>query len=102
MDSHFHYATVSEAISELRQKGFTHDFNLQMDCLECDGVCFRPKDFEIVHVYRYEGNSDPGDEAAVYAIESASGLKGLLVTGYGPSADSVNAEMLQKLSYNVN
>jgi hypothetical protein len=101
MDNHFHYATISEAIRELRQRGFDRDFNLKMDCLECGGACFRPNDFEIVEVYRYEGNSDPGDEAAVYAVESSSGIKGLLVTGYGPSAEDVNAEMLQKLSYHV-
>jgi hypothetical protein len=28
-----HYATVSEAIEQLRQKGFTMDFNLEKNCI---------------------------------------------------------------------
>ena len=93
-----HYATVSEAISELRKKGYTTDFNLEENCLVCHPEKFHPEDFSIVDVYRYEGNTDPADEASVYAIESVTGLKGILVTGYGASADSLSAAMLEKLS----
>lgn len=93
-----HYATVSEAIEQLRKKGFTKDFNLEENCIVCDPDKFNAKDFEIVDVYRYEGNTDPADEATVYAIESKSGIKGILVTGYGISADSMSTEILNKLS----
>jgi hypothetical protein len=54
-------------------------------------------EFEIVDVYRYEGNSDPGDEATVYAIQSKEGLKGVLVTGYGASSDKASDDILKKL-----
>lgn len=93
-----HYATVSEAIEQLRKKGFTKDFNLEENCIVCFPDKFNAKDFEIVDVYRYEGNTDPADEATVYAIESKSGIKGILVTGYGISADSMSTEILNKLS----
>jgi len=33
----------------------------------------------------------------VYAIESKSGLKGILVTGYGASSDTISTEILEKL-----
>jgi hypothetical protein len=33
----------------------------------------------------------------VYAIKSKTGIKGVLVTGYGPSADSMSADILEKL-----
>jgi hypothetical protein len=36
-----------------------------------------PQKYEIKHIYRYEGNTDPGDEAVVYGIQSKSGKKGL-------------------------
>jgi hypothetical protein len=29
-----------------------------------------PQKYEIKHIYRYEGNTDPGDEAVVYGIQS--------------------------------
>jgi hypothetical protein len=92
-----HYATVSEAIEQLRQKGFTMDFNLEKNCIVCHPDKFNPDDFEIVDVYRYEGDTDPADEATVYAIESKTGLKGILVTGYGISTDTMSAEILAKL-----
>ena len=92
-----HYATVSEAINELRKKGFTVDFNLEVNCIVCHPEKFNPEDFKIVDVYRYEGDTDPSDEAAVYAIESKTGLKGILVTGYGSSMDSMSAAILDKL-----
>jgi hypothetical protein len=93
----FHYETVSEAINELRKNGYTVDFNLSENCLVCHPEKFNINEFEIVDIYRYEGNTDPSDEATVYAIESKSGLKGVLVTGYGISTDSMSEEMLSKL-----
>ena len=99
MQRAFHYATVTDAISELRKQGFLVDFNLKENSLEADSVKFTSEEFEILDVYRYEGNSDPADEATVYAIESQSGLKGILVTGYGVSSDTVSAQMLRKLHY---
>lgn len=92
-----HYDTVSKAIEELRKQGFTTDFNLEKNCIVCHPETFRPEDFEIVDVYRYEGDSDPADEATVYAIESKTGLKGILVTGYGISTDGMSTEILSKL-----
>lgn len=97
MEPTYHYATVSEALAELRQKGFSVDFNLEENCIVCNTGKFNPDEFEITEVYRYEGNTDPADEATVYGIESASGLKGVLVTGYGISGDSMSTELLKKL-----
>jgi len=72
----YHYATVSKALEELGQKGFTTDFNIQEK-----RIIDNPNDFEIVHIYRYEGESDPGDEATVYGIRASDGEKGVFVAG---------------------
>jgi len=92
-----HYATVSEAITALRKQGFTRDFNLEENCIVCHPDRFGHDEFEIVDVYYYEGNTDPADEATVYAIESKSGIKGILVTGSGMDTNSVTREILEKL-----
>lgn len=92
-----HYDTVSKAVKALQQKGYTTDFRLEENKLICLTDEFQAGEFDIVDVYRYEGDSDPADEASVYAIESKSGLKGILVTGYGASADSFSTELLSKL-----
>jgi hypothetical protein len=92
-----HYGTVTDAIKAFREQGFILDFNLAENCIVCNSEKFIPEDFEIVDVYRYEGNSDPADEAVVYALESKSGLKGILVAGYGASSDAMSTSMLEKL-----
>lgn len=93
------YDTVSAAVNGLKARGYTTDFNLSENCLICnEEQRHEPEDLEIVEVYRFEGNTDPADEAVVYAIESRKGKKGVLVTGYGTSADGMSAEMAQKLA----
>lgn len=96
------YDTVSEAVNGLKKRGFSTDFNLQKNCIVCNTGKFDPDDFEIVEVYRFEGNSDPADSAVVYGIESNDGLKGILVSGYGISAEGMSAEMARKLSLHRN
>src|SRR3984893_1135168 len=93
------YDTVTEAIKGLRQRGYSIDFNLEFDKISCPDlpVSLAPSEFEITEVYRFEGNSDPADEAVVYAIESKHGQKGVLVNGFGISADDASDEMVQKL-----
>jgi len=89
----YHYATVSKALEELYAKGFTVDFNLQED-----RIINNPDDFEIAHIYRYEGITDPGDEATVYGIQAKNGEKGVFVAGHETYADSKAAKLLHELS----
>lgn len=92
------YDTVTEALQGLNKRGYTLDFNLMENCLICGQHRLNTSEFEITEVYRFEGSTDPSDEAVVYAIESHQGLKGVLVTGYGVSAEGMGAEMAQKLT----
>lgn len=99
MDTHYHYATVTHAINALREKGFTEDFNLEENCIASKPGKFTHEEFEITEVYRYEGDSDPADEATVYGIISSTGVKGVLVTGYGMSSDAMSTAILKKLTF---
>jgi len=96
------YDTVSQAVDDLKQRGYTLDFNLKGSCLECGEQNFNPKDFEITEFHRFEGNSDPGDEAVVYAIESHNGLKGILVNAFGVYSEPLSDDMIKKLSFQKN
>jgi hypothetical protein len=99
MKQQFHYATITEAIKMLHQQGYVLDFNIREDKLVTGSVEYHADDFEIADLYRYEGASDPADEATVYALISKAGLKGLLVSGYGVSSDSASEETLKRLHY---
>jgi len=89
----YHYATVSKALEELAEKGYTVDFNIQED-----RIINSPHDFQIMHVYRYEGESDPGDEATVYGIKSSTGEKGVFVAGLSTFTEKSAAMVLNELS----
>ena len=94
------YATLSEAINDLTKEGYTHNFNIKEDCIECSGINLQlqPDDFEIDRVFRFQEMSDVDNESILYAISSIQGnLKGLLVNAYGIYADSASAELIAKL-----
>lgn len=98
----YSYDTLSQAISGLRSRGYTTDFNLSENCLICNGTRFDVNDFEIVETYRFEGASNPDDSSILYAIESNKGDKGLMVSAYGMYAEGMSAEMAKKLALHRN
>ena len=96
------YDTLTEALNGLRKQGYTEDFNLKENRIECrNGDLKIPcEEFKIDKFFRFEGNSDPADECVVYAISSENhNMKGVLVNGYGISSEPLNNEMLEKLKY---
>ncbi len=97
------YDTVTDALADLKQRGFDLDFNLAFDALNCHqkGICLMPSEFEITEHYRFEGNTDPADESIVYAIQSKKGnIKGVLVSAYGTYSENISEEMIHKLAMN--
>ena len=97
MNTKFLYGTVSSAIKSLRENGFNKDFSLDGNYIVCNQSKFDPDDIKIVAVYRYEGDSDPADEASVYGLKTRTGLKGILVTGGDADAPALSRRALGKL-----
>ncbi|MES2621919.1 MAG: phosphoribosylpyrophosphate synthetase [Bacteroidota bacterium] len=93
------YDTLTEALADLKTRGYDRDFNLRENCIECTNSKkqLSPADFEITEVYRFEGMTNPSDQSILYAIESKDGMKGTLVNAYGPDADPVSQELIAKL-----
>jgi quercetin dioxygenase-like cupin family protein len=92
--------TVSEVLNNLKSKGYTVDFNLDDNCLMCheNSLKVHPDEFVVDKHYRFEGLSDPADEAIVYAISSTKhNVKGTLVDGYGTSSNMATYEMINAL-----
>ena len=96
------YDTVTQAVNGLKERGYTLDFNLKANRIECEGHKYNPNDFEITEFHRFEGSSDPGDESIVYAIESRDGTKGVLVDAFGVYSEPLSEEMLKKLRFQKN
>ncbi len=95
--------TVTEVINHLHKMGYVEDFNLQQNCLVCRNGHYSVfhDEFVIDKVYRFEGDSDPADEATVYAISSPKyDIKGILVNGAGIYTNEMTDEMLESLKIN--
>jgi len=95
-----HYDTLTDAINNLRHQGYTEDFNLNANCIDCKmgEIELHPHEFEIDKVFRFYGPSDPDDESILYAISSPKySLRGILVDGYGTSSDPLTQDMIEKL-----
>lgn len=95
------FETLSETLENLKERGYLYDFNMISNGLQStvdgDVISLSPDDFDIVEVYRFEGESNPSDNSILYAIESRNGLKGNLVSAYGVYADTLSADMIKKL-----
>ena len=94
------YGTLSETINYLKKEGYMHDFNIKTDYIiwSQTNVKLSPDDFEIDKVHRFEGESNPDDQSILYAISSTKfDVRGVLVNGYGISADVATNRMIAKL-----
>lgn len=99
------YGTLSQAINKLKlEEGYEYDFNLIDEKLEIKAKkeYFDVEEFEVDKVLRFEGPSNPDDNAILYAITTSNGRKGVLVDGYGISSGQVSKEMLKKLDLKEN
>jgi hypothetical protein len=91
------YRTLAEAVDGLTRRGFTEVFRVQDGRLGAAGrdEVFRPQDLTINEVYRFEGISDPDDMEVVYAISSASGVRGTLADAFGVYSDPAKTAALE-------
>jgi hypothetical protein len=91
--------TLGETIDHLDRQGFTGHFDVIADRLRelGTGVTFRADELRIRDCFRFEGVSDPGDMAIVYAIESLTGVRGTLVDAFGVYANPVIGEFVARV-----
>ncbi len=92
--------SLSEVTNLLSERGYTMDLNLKPHYLQCAETSQKlfPGEFTVDRHYRFEGASNPDDEAIVFAISSPKhNLKGVLIGGYGVSSDPISDEMIKAL-----
>lgn len=92
--------TVTEALALLEAEGFTASFVVRdgrVRCLAC-GEVHEASTAVVERVHRFEGASDPDDEAIVFGLRcTVCGARGTLVSAYGPGADPDELDALQIL-----
>jgi hypothetical protein len=81
--------TPSAVINKMMKKGYTEGFRAEKNGLFAPSKekHYEPAEINVVNFYRFEGDSDPADNAILYVIETTDGLKGTLMDSYGADAD---------------
>ncbi len=88
MESGHKMTTLSQVTENLRSKGFNEDFEMTDKGFTAKktGIVLPPDKVKIRKVYRFEGESNPGDMSVLYAMETDEGVKGILIDAYGTYA----------------
>lgn len=97
--------TLSSCVNKMKEEGFKEDFQVNVKGLTTfdKSKTYNPDQVRIVNFYRFEGESDPGDNNILYVMETDDGEKGTLVDGYGAYSDVnvskfiVQVEQIQKV-----
>ncbi len=89
--------TLSQRMNELKEEGYSIDFNLKDDKITNNNDSYMPEDFNVDRIFRFEGMTNPADNSILYAISTNDGKKGLLVDGYGITGGQVSKELREKL-----
>ena len=97
------YTSLSTAIEDLQNDGYTVDFNLVEDGIEAKSLKkqWKAGDLNVIKHYRFEGMTNPSDNSILYAIETNDNQKGLLVDNYGARDSMISKDMLDKLNVNT-
>ena len=80
---HNNMTTLSSVLEKLRTKKWDNEFKWENGKFTASGSEFSPEDLQIIKVYRFEGESDPGDSSVLYLIEANNGLIGYTIDAYG-------------------
>lgn len=82
--------TLSQIMSRLAEKGIEKEFRMNKNGeikLQDQEYCYQPDDLKIIRAYRFEGDTNPDDNAALYVIEDMRGNKGILIEAYGAESN---------------
>ena len=95
--------TMQAALARLEGEGYTDEFRAEADGLHHlhpageDEHVMAPEDLVVREVVRFEGASDPDEQAAVFALECECGIKGTYVVTYGPGMSPEDNEVVLRL-----
>jgi hypothetical protein len=93
--------SLAGVITRLRAAGYTNDLTATDDgaltCAQCGDV-EDPMTMHIDRTVRFEGDTDPGDEAILLAVTCRCGARGLYTAAYGPATPPADSAVLGRFA----
>ncbi|KYH08240.1 MULTISPECIES: hypothetical protein [Chryseobacterium] len=97
------YSNLLEAINDLKKDGYTEDFNLRSNCIDCRNGEFEifHDEFEIDNYYRFDDEDSSAENSSIlYTVTSEKyQLKGILINSFSIYSNSLTDQMLKKLKF---
>ena len=89
--------SLANCLNRMVTEGYTADFKVTEQGLEAPETDSRyaPEQIQVVNFFRFEGQSDPDDNAILYVIETNDGTKGTLIDAYGVYNDARVAQFMR-------
>ena len=85
-----HLKTLSEVLTSLIKKGITKETTMNEQnqmVLNKGEKTYQPGDLTIIKSYRFEGDSNPADNAVLYLIQDGDGEMSTILDSYGSDSN---------------
>jgi hypothetical protein len=96
--------TISTVLNKLKQKNQDNEFIIdKTGQLSLNGKSYSQYDIKLIKTYRFEGESDPADQAIIYLILAHDGVIGYSLDAYGVYTNHKNdgyADFIQQMAIN--
>lgn len=91
---------LADVLSDAQARGYTHNFAWREGQLRCSdhGECVTEREARIVDSIAVDMGTDPADDATIYLIEAANGIKGYMILADSFHADPEKAAFIDRLS----
>ena len=92
--------SLSDALKRFATSGFHHDFRVDHGKLRdlATGEAYDPEVLEIDETVRFEGESDPDEQAVLFALRSPRGSPlGTYSTVFGPAMPPDEVDVVRRL-----
>ncbi len=77
--------SLASCLNKIVSEGYTEEYKVTDKGLESlqKNCNYTPEQVNVINFFRFEGQSNPNDNAILYVIETNDGGKGTLVDAYG-------------------
>jgi hypothetical protein len=83
--------SIPEILKEIKEKGQGDEFKMdKCGKIIIDNKTYMPTEFELIKTYRFEGDSDPAEQAIIYVIKSVDGKFAYSLESYGMYSNHPN------------
>ena len=92
-----HENKLTDVLQQLRELGFGNNFRIvgkRLKCIESEAF-YEPNKCDLIASYRFEGPSNPDDEAILFVLRTFDGTGGTLVDAFGVLGNPIISDISQ-------